>query len=60
MLYRWKEPSCPRAVASISYGLILYCRKSTHRRGDGTIMSRDALGGEVDTVGSLELHLKGS
>lgn len=30
-----------------------------YRGGDGSIMGRRALGGEVDTVGSLELDLEG-
>lgn len=32
----------------------------TYRRGDGPIVGRGSLGGEVDTVGGLELDLKGS
>ena len=32
----------------------------TYRGGDGAIVGRGSLGGEVDTVGSLELDLKGS
>jgi hypothetical protein len=32
----------------------------TYRGGDGAIVGRGSLGGEVDTVGGLELDLKGS
>jgi hypothetical protein len=32
----------------------------TYRRGDGPIVGRGSLGGEVDTVRGLELDLKGS
>jgi hypothetical protein len=60
MLYRWKEPSCPRAVVPVSLLRSFCWCASAYRRADGAAVGGDTLGGEVDTVGGLELDLKGS
>jgi hypothetical protein len=57
-LYRWKEPSCPQAILYVSRCLLASGERASYRGGDGTIVRRGALGGEVDAIGSLELDLK--
>lgn len=60
MVYRLKVPSCPQAEQCVSLPWLPSECVRTYGRGDGARVRGDTLGGEVDTVGSLELDLKGS